>query len=213
MDANQRDQKQGACRTTCLFHPNACHRITENQFDLRKGRRTYARAHPKADACRLRSACFWKLNAMFMLFCVIYLWVSIGVLPAIRSALSSSQRKLVGGYFMHKQQQGFSPPVSNEGELMFQFQKLFPTVFPQRELNVMPTMCCLWYLLPLKWVKERQLVFPQGFSPQNFSIAGPAAETTATGSQERVQLHCLHDKSCLYLYRQRLLNWKFCSCD
>lgn len=204
MDANQREQKQGARRTTCLFHPNACHRMTENPFDLRKGRRTYARAHPKADACRQRSAaCFWKLNAMFMLFCVFYLWVSISVLSAICLALSSSQRKSVGD-FMHKQQQGFSPPVSHEGELMFPF--LSPPMFPQRELNVMPTMCCLWYLLPLKWVKERQLVFPPGFSLQTFQIAGPAAETRATGSRERVQLHCLHDKSCLYLYRQRLLN-------
>lgn len=213
MDANQRDQKQGARITTCLFHPNARQRMTENPFDLRKGRRTYARAHPRADACILRSTCVWKSNVVFMLFCLFYLWVSVSIPSAIRSALSSSQIKLLGGYFMHKQQQGFSPPVSNEGELMLQFQKLLPPVFPQRELNVMPTMCCLWYLLPLKWVKERQLVFPHGFSLQTFGIAGPAAEATATGSQERVQLHCLHDKSCLYLYRQRLLNWKFCSCD
>lgn len=110
---------------------------------------------------------FRKSNVVFMLFCLFYLWVSISILSAVRFVLfSSSQIKLLGGYFMHKQQQGFSPPVSNEGELMFPFQKLFPPMLPQRDLNVMPTMCCLWYLLPLKWVKERQLVFPHGFSLQ-----------------------------------------------
>lgn len=52
--------------------------------------------------------------------------------PASLSAVSSPPIKLVGGYFLHKQQQGFSPPVSDEGELMFPFQKLFPPLFPQR---------------------------------------------------------------------------------
>lgn len=204
MDANERDQRLGARIPTCLFHPNACQRMTENPFDLRKRRRTYTRARPKADACIVRSTCFWKSNVVFMLFCLFCLWGSVSILPAFRFVLSSSQIKLVGGYFMHKQQQGFSPPVSNEGELMFQFQKHTPPpfppsppMFPQREINAMPTMCCLWYLLPLKWVKERQLVFPRGFSLQTFRIAGPAAEATATGSQERVQLRCFHDKSCL----------------
>lgn len=65
-----------------------------------------------------------------LLFCLFYLWISISILSAIRSAPSASQIKQVGGYYVHKQQQGFSPPVSNEGELMFQFQKLFPPRVP-----------------------------------------------------------------------------------
>lgn len=52
--------------------------------------------------------------------------------PASLSAVSPPPIKLVGGYFLHKQQQGFSPPVSDEGELMFPFQKHFPPLFPQR---------------------------------------------------------------------------------
>lgn len=131
MDANERDQRLGARIPTCLFHPNACQRMTENPFDLRKRRRTYTiRARPKADACIVRSTCFWKSNVVFMLFCLFCLWGSVSILPAFRFVLSSSQIKLVGGYFMHKQQQGFSPPVSNEGELMFQFQKHTPPPLP-----------------------------------------------------------------------------------
>lgn len=127
MDARPERPKGGARISTCLFHPNSRQRMTENPFNLRKGRRTYVRAHPKADACTLRSTWFWNSNMVFMLFCLFYLWVSISsILSAICSALSSSQIKLKGGYFAHKQQQGFSPPVSNEGELMLQFQKLFP---------------------------------------------------------------------------------------
>lgn len=142
---------------------------------------------------------------MWCLCCSVYLifgFLSASPLPFFMF-FSSSQIKLVGGYFIHKQQQGFSSPVSNEGELVFPYQKLFSLPCSHRELSVMPTMCCLWYLLPFKWVKERQLVFPHGFSLQTFRIAGPAEEATARGSRGRVQLDCLHDKSRLYLYRQR----------
>lgn len=69
MDANQRDQKQGARTATCLFHPNARQRNDgKSIWSEGKGRRTYARAHPRADACTLRSTCFWKSNVAFMLF-------------------------------------------------------------------------------------------------------------------------------------------------
>lgn len=75
MDANQRDQKQGARTATCLFHPNARQRNDgKSIWSEGKGRRTYARAHPRADACTLRSTCFWKSNVAFMLFGFILSW-------------------------------------------------------------------------------------------------------------------------------------------
>lgn len=37
------------------------------------------------------------------------------------------------------------------------------------ELSVAPTMCCLWYLLPLKWIQERQASIPKWLFPSDFS--------------------------------------------
>lgn len=69
-----------------------------------------------------------------------------------------------------------------KGSLYCDSRRSFPliTMRASQELSVQLAMCCLWYLLPLKWVQERQLVFPHGSSLQTFSngAAGPAERTS-----------------------------------
>lgn len=100
--------------------------------------------------------------------------------PAVLSAVSSSPIKSAGGYFVHKQQQGFSPPVSDEGELLFRFQKHFPPLFPQRAESYAHHVLSMVPVTP-QMSQGKTARIPAGLFPPDF---WDAAGNSKAGSRD-----------------------------